>query len=189
MTTFTTLLLAYLPLLAAAAALYFFVYRKRLTKNKLKEQITEYNLTESTMPRKERFLEDDAPPGEYDDIIERLFYMFETKKLYLDPNIRISDIAEKLFTNKTYLSKAIKTKTNKNFCQLIHYYRVKEAVALFSANPELSITELRKLVGFNSMTTFNSAFGRNTGYTPAEWCKDFRRKNKMEDKYVCEDNE
>ncbi|MBQ3941286.1 MAG: AraC family transcriptional regulator, partial [Bacteroidales bacterium] len=56
---------------------------------------------------------------------------------------------------------------NKNFCQLVHYYRVREAMRIYAQHPDLTITQLSRRVGFNSMTTFNTAFGRNTGYTPA----------------------
>ena len=51
------------------------------------------------------------------------------------------------------------------------------ALRLYAQNPELTITQLCRRVGFNSMTTFNTAFGRNTGYTPAEWCKEYRKRN------------
>lgn len=181
--TIIAILIAYLPLIIAGAILY---YRKRRKQSNSPAQ--KYSSPEGDIPHKERLLSDEAVPDEYEEVMERLYNMFETQKLYLDPNIRISDIADKLFTNKTYLSKAIKARTNKNFCQLIHYYRVREAVAIFSANPDLTITQLSKQVGFNSMTTFNSAFGRNTGYTPAEWCKDFRKKNKLEERYVSQNN-
>ena len=87
------------------------------------------------------------------------------------------DLAERLYTNKNYLAQTIKLKLNKNFCQLVHYYRVREAMRLYAQNPELTITQLCRRVGFNSMTTFNTAFGRNTGFTPAEWCKEFRKRN------------
>ena len=89
----------------------------------------------------------------------------------------MSDLAERLYTNKSYLAQTIKIKLNKNFCQLVHYYRVREAMRLYAHDPDLTITQLCRRVGFNSMTTFNTAFGRNTGYTPAEWCKQYRKKN------------
>ncbi len=126
---------------------------------------------------KERFFEDVAACDSYQRLKERLFALMETEKLYLKPDVRITEIALRLDTSETQLSRAIKQKTGKNFCQLIHYFRVREAMRLFSLNPDLSTGELREMVGFNSQTTFNTAFGRSTGYTPAEWCRDFLRKS------------
>ncbi|MBO4571589.1 MAG: AraC family transcriptional regulator [Bacteroidales bacterium] len=130
--------------------------------------------------RRERILSDASLDGdEYDNLIARLELLFESEKLYLEPEVRITSVAEQLRTSKTNLSKAIKMKTGKNFCQLVHYYRVREAMRLYAANQKLSITQLYKAVGFNSKTTFNTAFGRNTGSSPAEWCKNFRKTSEI----------
>lgn len=132
---------------------------------------TGYSLT----PKRQQVLRDDSETDEDEELKERLLYLFEGEKLYLRPDIRITEVAERLLTNKTHLSKVIRTKTGKNFCQLVHSYRIREAMRLFSGNPKLSIVQLGQLVGFNSLTTFTTAFGRNTGFTPAEWCKNYRR--------------
>ena len=128
------------------------------------------------MVKRERILSDSPFEGdEYDDLISRLELLFESDKLYLQPEVRITAVADMLHSSKTNLSKAIKMKTGKNFCQMVHYYRVREAMRLYAANQKLSISQLYKAVGFNSKTTFNTAFGRNTGCTPAEWCKNYKR--------------
>ena len=126
-------------------------------------------------PKTPQVLRDDSEADEDEELKERLLYLFEGEKLYLRPDIRITEVAERLLTNKTHLSKVIRAKTGKNFCQLVHSYRIREAMRLFSGNPRLSIVQLGQLVGFNSLTTFTTAFGRNTGFTPAEWCKNYRR--------------
>ena len=127
------------------------------------------------IPKQQHYLRDDSVTDEDEELKERLLFLFEGEKLYLRPDIRISEVAERLLTNKTRLSNVIRVKTGKNFCQLVHSYRIREAMRLFSGNPNLSIVQLGQLVGFNSLTTFTTAFGRNTGYTPAEWCKNYRR--------------
>lgn len=130
--------------------------------------------------RRELILEDDASSSrefEMEDLRDRLCDLMERERLYLNPNIRVNDVAERLLTNKSYLAQTIRVKFNKNFCQLVHYYRVKEAMRLYAKNPEENIAELSRKVGFNSMTTFTSAFSRNTGFTPADWCRQFKRKN------------
>lgn len=140
----------------------------------------EYPRQERAIPFAERILEDAGPSlkdADMEELKDRLCSVLEQEKLYLNPDIRVGDLADRLYTNKNYLAQTIKIKLNKNFCQLVHYYRVREAMRLYAQNPDLSINQLCRRVGFNSMTTFNTAFGRNTGYTPAEWCKEFRKRN------------
>ena len=80
----------------------------------------------------------------------------------------------RLFTNKTYLSKTINVEMNKNFRELVNYFRVKEAIRIFHEDSTLSMSELRERCGFNNNASFTSAFKLNTGYTPGEWCRDMK---------------
>lgn len=175
------LLLANLPLVGV---LVFLLIRKRRQQEvQLSDQavtVKNYPIQERAIPNADRMLEDPGPSlkdSDMEELKDRLCNVLEREKLYLNPDIRVGDLAERLYTNKSYLAQTIKIKLNKNFCQLVHYYRVREAMRLYAQNPELTITQLCRRVGFNSMTTFNTAFGRNTGYTPAEWCKEFRKRN------------
>ena len=177
------LLLAYVPLLAGLVYLFIRIRRKAAASEGAaspEPKPKEYPRQERAIPNADRILEDAGPSlkdSDMEELKDRLCNVLEREKLYLNPDIRVGDLAERLYTNKSYLAQTIKIKLNKNFCQLVHYYRVREAMRLYSQNPELTITQLCRRVGFNSMTTFNTAFGRNTGFTPAEWCKEFRKRN------------
>lgn len=48
------------------------------------------------------------------------------KKPYLDPKLRITDLAMHLNTNRTYLSGFINKEYGMNFCRLINRYRLQE---------------------------------------------------------------
>lgn len=175
------LLVAYVPL-AGLLVFLFIRERKRAKVSPPKEPAAEkeYPRQDRAIPHADRMLEDAGPSlkdSDMEELKDRLCNVLEREKLYLNPDIRVGDLAERLYTNKSYLAQTIKIKLNKNFCQLVHYYRVREAMRLYAQNPELTITQLCRRVGFNSMTTFNTAFGRNTGFTPAEWCKEFRKRN------------
>ena len=177
------LLLAYVPLLAGLTYLFIRIRRKAAASDKAaapEPKPKEYPRQERAIPNADRMLEDSGPSlkdSDMEELKDRLLNVLEREKLYLNPDIRVGDLAERLYTNKSYLAQTIKIKCNKNFCQLVHYYRVREAMRIYAQNPELTITQLCRRVGFNSMTTFNTAFGRNTGFTPAEWCKEFRKRN------------
>ncbi len=178
--TVLILSLAYVPLFIILA--YLTDYWRKNRKSEKAEEKVYPDLCES-LPEKPRMLSDESSDnGEFDDLKEKLLDLFEREKIFLNPDIRINEVALRLYTNKTYLSKVIRLKTNKNFCQLVHFYRVREAIRLYADNPELTISQLGRMVGFNSMTTFNTAFGRNTGYTPAEWCREYRKTIQTTDK-------
>lgn len=171
----------------AALAAYIFWRERKVRKPVLPEEhpVREYPRQEVSIPNANRILEDTGQSlkdSDMEELKERLCNVLEREKLYLNPDIRVGDLSERLYTNKSYLAQTIKIKLNKNFCQLVHYYRVREAMRLYAQNPDLTITQLCRRVGFNSMTTFNTAFGRNTGYTPAEWCKEFRKRNEKKEK-------
>ena len=174
-------------LLVAALAVYVFLRERKHRKTGRAETpgAREYPRQDVPIPHANRILEDPGQSlkdSDMEELKERLCNVLEREKLYLNPDIRVGDLAERLYTNKSYLAQTIKIKLNKNFCQLVHYYRVREAMRLYAQNPDLTITQLCRRVGFNSMTTFNTAFGRNTGYTPAEWCKEYRKRNEAKDK-------
>lgn len=175
------LLIGYVPLVGALVFLFFNFKRKNAAPSEAEPDAPrEYPRQDRAIPHAERILEDAGPSlkdSDMEELKERLCNVLEREKLFLNPDIRVGDLAERLYTNKSYLAQTIKIKLNKNFCQLVHYYRVREAMRIYSQNPELTITQLCRRVGFNSMTTFNTAFGRNTGYTPAEWCKEYRKRN------------
>lgn len=107
---------------------------------------------------------------------ERLLGYFECEKPYLSKNLTMEEVAMRLFTNKSYLSKTINVEMNKNFRELVNYFRVKEAINIFASNTDISMSELRDRCGFNNNASFTSAFKLNTGYTPGEWCRDMKNK-------------
>lgn len=179
------LILGYIPLIGIV----FFVSRRhskkgrdRVTMPGIPQKVI-YPLMEQYADEGKDLLEDeplDSKTYDMENLKNKICELLDREKLYLNPEIRVSDISDRLFTNKNYVAQAIKLRMGKNFCQLIHFYRIKEAIRVYALNPDIQVSELAHRVGFNSMTTFNGAFSRNTGYTPAEWCKEYKRKN-MED--------
>ncbi len=106
----------------------------------------------------------------------RLIALFEKDKPYLSKDISISEVAMMLYTNKTYLSKVINNDIKKNFRELVNYFRVREAIKIYSANSNISMGELCSMSGFNNIASFTSAFKLNTGYTPGEWKREIKNK-------------
>ena len=123
-------------------------------------------------------------PPVYNDVIddsffgalyEKLLLYFKTEKPYLKSSVNVAEVACRLSSNKTYLSRLLNDKLSQNFNQFVNSYRIREAQKLVIEKGEMALTELCKKVGFTSMATFTAAFKLNTGMTPGEWCKKRKR--------------
>lgn len=106
---------------------------------------------------------------------DRLLDYFETEKPFLSKDLTMEEVAARLFTNKSYLSKTINVEMNKNFRELVNTFRIREAMRLYLKNQDISINELRELSGFNNNASFTSAFKLITGSTPGEWCRNIKK--------------
>lgn len=107
----------------------------------------------------------------YEAIYERILKCFEDDKPYLNPELSINDIVEKVYTNKLYISRSISQHTGRNFCQFVNYYRILHAVEIFRKNPKLRIVEMASRSGFNSSVSFTAAFRLYMGEKPGDWCR------------------
>jgi AraC-like DNA-binding protein len=126
--------------------------------------------------------------SEYDDGVDESLYgtlyqslieLFEREKPYLNPVLKITDVSEKLGTNKTYLSRII-AKNGVSYTDFIHKYRIMDCLRLYSDNPNLKMEQISYMVGYRNHSTFNKAFLKFVGKTPAAWEKS-QKKDRNED--------
>jgi AraC-like DNA-binding protein len=129
-------------------------------------------------PRKMHF--EDAAPSSAQVRVEKLpepeLALWKSKierlmvedKIYLEPDLALSDLAQRLHTNPSVLSAAINGAFGKNFNDFVNEYRV-EAVKRLLQDPSvrhLSLLGIGLECGFNSKSTFNRAFKKATGRAP-----------------------
>lgn len=99
-------------------------------------------------------------------------YILNTK-IYLDPNLKIEDLAKKIHISVRKLSATINQVFKYNFNRFINEYRITEAKGRILENPEKTVIDkLYMNVGFNSRSAFNHAFKESTGKTPAEFIQE-----------------
>lgn len=96
-----------------------------------------------------------------------------TEKPYLNPSLTIRNLADELKMNSRELSVLINQHLNQHFFDFVNEYRIEEAKEILK-NPdkkEFTILEILYEVGFNSKSSFNTAFKKHTGLTPTQYRK------------------
>ena len=127
------------------------VYKKEMTKN---ASTDDYNL-------------------QANELKIRLETLMSNDKPYLNPSLAIFDLAKELVLPSSELSIFLNKHLNKNFFDFINEYRINEAKRLLisSERNNHTILEILYEVGFNSKSSFNTAFKKFTNKTPTEYRK------------------
>lgn len=103
--------------------------------------------------------------------LTRLLRYMEAKKPYLDVDLTIQDVAKSLNISRHYLTQVINERLNRNFYQFINEYRIEEVKRLLEDEnyKKYTLTAIAFEAGFNSKSSFNSAFKEIAGMTPSEY--------------------
>ncbi len=90
------------------------------------------------------------------------------EKQFKDPELTLKSLCEALKVSTQVLSMVINQKSQKNFNAFVNYYRVQEAIQLLNNpnNKNHTISAIAYEAGFNSISSFNSAFKKQTNKTP-----------------------
>ncbi|WP_289644343.1 helix-turn-helix domain-containing protein [Maribacter aestuarii] len=90
---------------------------------------------------------------------------------YLDPYFSLEKLSEELNLSSSSLSKAINTNSDSNFSDFINSFRVAQVKELLASDEYSSYTiaAMGLECGFNSKSTFYSAFKKTTGITPVQY--------------------
>jgi AraC-like DNA-binding protein len=107
------------------------------------------------------------------EIKELLLKLMEEKKLFLDENVSLPQLAEMLNIHPNYLSQVINERFQKNFYDFINSYRVEEFKRIITQGKSKNKTffALALECGFNSKASFNNSFKKITRITPSEFAK------------------
>ncbi|MEM7085195.1 MAG: helix-turn-helix domain-containing protein [Bacteroidota bacterium] len=98
-----------------------------------------------------------------------LLQYMKTEKPYLNSNLRLDDLAEKLNLSRHHTSQVINEHFDTNFFDFINTYRIEEAKNLLVQNDHLNITDIIFSCGFNNRASFYKTFKKHTAMTPSEF--------------------
>jgi len=102
---------------------------------------------------------------------DNLIKYLEQEKPYTDPDLQLKNLADHLGIPSYQLSQIINTELQQNFYELINSLRIAEAKQRLvdPANQHITIVAIAYDVGFNSKSTFNTAFKKHTQMTPSQF--------------------
>lgn len=97
-------------------------------------------------------------------------YMAENEP-YLDASLSLHDLARQTKIPSRDLSIVINHHLNKHFFDFVNEYRIEKAKQMLTDpdKKEFTVLEILYDVGFNSKSSFNTAFKKHTGYTPTQY--------------------
>lgn len=106
-------------------------------------------------------------------ILAKITKEMEGKNYYTNNLASLSGLAKQINESSHHVSQVINEKLNKNFFELLAFYRVEYAKRLIreDKNSKITVDELAELVGYNSKSSFNIAFKKHTLKTPSEYRK------------------
>ena len=102
-------------------------------------------------------------------LMQRINDVMEKEKPYLDSDLKLSDLATALGTNRNTISSCINSQYGSSFSQFVNSYRISHAQKLMRTQPNMKISEVWATSGFTTESSFFRSFKAVTGMTPSEW--------------------
>lgn len=101
--------------------------------------------------------------------LEKLKRVMDTEKPFLQPDFSLPQLADRLKLSVHVVSQVINDSLQKSFFEMTAEYRIEIAKQLLKDQPNIKIEEIAGQVGYNSKSSFNTAFKKLTGKTPSEF--------------------
>ncbi len=132
-----------------------------------------YKLEYSATELDEMFQDTEEPllETQFDDMKNNIVALMEKDRLFLQQDLKISDLTALLGTNRNYIYNAINVDMGISFSEFINRYRVEYAKQLLIDNPKANISEIISDSGFSSEVSFYRNFKHFVGTTPTQWLK------------------
>ncbi|UII80408.1 AraC family transcriptional regulator [Flagellimonas sp. CMM7] len=111
------------------------------------------------------------------ETLSRLKSYMKTEAPYLESSLSIYDLSQQLNVPSKELSVLINHNLNQHFFDFVNEYRIKKAIEILAdaSKNDLTILEILYEVGFNSKSSFNTAFKKYTKLTPTQYRRQYTK--------------
>lgn len=164
-----TLLLVML-ILSVGAALYFYAQHRRHKSAREKAAAAEVPQEEPQVKYRTSRLSD----KECKALFKRLEALMQTQKPYINPDLKIADLAGMLSTSAHSMSFLFNQYLDRNYYDYVNEYRVEEFKRMVEAGDaaRYTLTAMSERCGFSSRASFFRHFKKECGMTPSQYIKD-----------------
>lgn len=135
--------------------------------------------------KKEKDGEGEILGSKYDELYLRMEYLLKEEQIFRDSDLRLNDLAFKLGTNRTYVSRLINNKANTNFCDYINSHRVRHAKKILTSEDgeQQTLDYIALESGFSSQSSFYRVFMKMEGTSPAKYRVEHVKQNRVNENY------
>ena len=95
-------------------------------------------------------------------------------QIFRDSRLTLRGLCQQIKENPHYVSQVINQDLGSDFYDFVNGHRIEGAKQALAVTPDRTVIEIGLAVGFNSKSTFNTAFRRYTGMTPTEYRESLR---------------
>lgn len=119
----------------------------------------------------EDLLADDEGDGanHFAQLQREILKAMDEDKLYLQPNLKISDLAMNVGSNRNYIWRAVNVGLGVSFSELVNRRRINHFIYLAKQNKLRDVDDLWQKCGFTSASAFYRNFKLYQGCSPAEY--------------------
>lgn len=110
-------------------------------------------------------------PEKEDIIAAEIRRLMDEKRLFLQPNLKINDLAQMLNTNRNYIYNAINRRIGLSFAEYINKRRIEYAVKLIEQDHEIHLADVAHKSGFSSPSAFYRNFKLYMDCSPSDYQK------------------
>ncbi len=103
------------------------------------------------------------------ELMVRINQAMKSQKLYQNSDLKVTDLAAAIGTNRRSVSDCINSQKGCTFTQFVNIYRVDHAKRMMRQNPDKKIADIYLESGFANEGSFFRTFKAVTGMTPKEW--------------------
>ena len=108
--------------------------------------------------------EEDVP-----QLMQRINDVMESQKLYKNSELKLSDLANAVGSNRRAVSDCINSQAGNSFNQYVNTFRTEHAKRIIRQYPDRKMSDIYVEAGFANETSFFRTFKALTGMTPKEW--------------------
>ena len=108
--------------------------------------------------------EEDVP-----QLMQHINDVMESQKLYKNSELKLSDLANAVGSNRRAVSDCINSQVGCSFNQYVNTFRTEHAKRIIRQYPDRKLSDIFLEAGFANETSFFRTFKALTGMTPKEW--------------------